>query len=41
MYERVFQLTERPFALTPNPKFVFHVARYRQAEDELAYAIDR
>ena len=41
MYESFFQLTERPFALTPNPKFVFHLARYRQAEDELAYAIDR
>lgn len=41
MYESFFQLTERPFALTPNPKFVFHLPRYRQAEDELAYAIDR
>lgn len=41
MYEGFFQLSERPFALTPNPKFVFYLPRYRQAEDELMYAIDR
>ncbi|MDO8500625.1 MAG: AAA family ATPase [Gemmatimonadaceae bacterium] len=41
MYESFFQLSERPFALTPNPRFVFYSARYRQAEDELTYAIDR
>lgn len=41
MYEGFFQLNERPFALTPNPKFLFYSPRYRQAEDELTYAIDR
>jgi general secretion pathway protein A len=41
MYEGFFQLSERPFAITPNPRFVFYSARYRQAEDELTYAINR
>ena len=41
MYEDFYQLTERPFTLTPNPKFLYYSARYRQAEDELTYAINR
>ena len=40
MYEQFFGLSEKPFALTPNPHFVFYSRRYREAEDQLLYAIE-
>src|SRR5690348_15821056 len=39
MYEQFFGLTEKPFSLTPNPKFVFQSERYRTAEDALLYGV--
>src|SRR5215208_7151532 len=39
MYEEFFGLTEKPFALTPNPKFVFHSDQYRAAEEALLYGV--
>ncbi len=39
MYEQFFGLSEKPFVLTPNPRFVFYSERYREAEDQLLYAI--
>ena len=38
MYEQFYGLTERPFSLTPNPKYVFYSDRYRTALDELSAA---
>src|SRR5881296_927542 len=39
MYEEFFGLSEKPFALTPNPRFVFQSDQYRAAEDALLYGI--
>ncbi|MGQ0814703.1 MAG: ExeA family protein [Gemmatimonadota bacterium] len=39
MYEEFFGLRERPFSLTPNPRYVFYSQRYREAEDQLLYGI--
>jgi type II secretory pathway predicted ATPase ExeA len=39
MYEAFFGLTEKPFALTPNPKFVFQSEQYRAAEEALLYGV--
>ncbi|HEX7937706.1 MAG TPA: AAA family ATPase [Gemmatimonadaceae bacterium] len=39
MYEQFFGLTEKPFSLTPNPRFVFQSEQYRVAEDALVYGI--
>jgi len=39
MYEQFFGLTEKPFSLTPNPRFVFQSDQYRTAEDALVYGI--
>lgn len=39
MYEQFYGLTEKPFSLTPNPKFVFQSEQYRVAEDALLYGI--
>jgi general secretion pathway protein A len=39
MYEQFFGLTEKPFSLTPNPRFVFQSEQYRVAEDALLYGI--
>lgn len=41
MYEDFYSLAERPFSLTPNPRYVFYSARYREAADELHYGIER
>ncbi len=41
MYEDFYDLNERPFSLTPNPRYVFYSPRYREAADELHYGIDR
>src|SRR3954471_2833190 len=40
MYESFFGLNEKPFALTPNPKFVFYSQQYREAEGQLLYGIN-
>ncbi|MEX2179719.1 MAG: AAA family ATPase [Gemmatimonadaceae bacterium] len=39
MYEQFFGLTEKPFSLTPNPRFVFQSDQYRVAEESLRYGI--
>jgi general secretion pathway protein A len=39
MYERFFGLRERPFDLTPNPRFLFLSARQREALNTLKYAL--
>jgi general secretion pathway protein A len=39
MYERYYGLTDKPFALTPNPRFVFYSRQYREAEGQLLYGI--
>src|SRR5438128_12427341 len=39
MYEEFYGLSEKPFALTPNPKFVFQSEQYRAAEEALTYGI--
>ena len=39
MYESYYGLTEKPFALTPNPRFVFQSEQYRTAEQSLLYGI--
>ena len=39
MYEDFFGLSEKPFALTPNPRFVFQSEQYRTGEQALRYGI--
>ena len=39
MYEEFFGLSEKPFSLTPNPRFVFQSEQYRTAEEALLYGI--
>ena len=39
MYEQFFGLSEKPFSLTPNPRFVFQSEQYRAAEEALVYGI--
>jgi type II secretory pathway predicted ATPase ExeA len=39
MYERFFGLDQRPFDLTPNPKFLFLSASHREALANLQYGI--
>jgi len=39
MYEEFFGLSEKPFALTPNPRFVFQSEQYRTAEEALLYGV--
>ncbi len=39
MYERFFGLTERPFELTPNPRYLFFTAKHREALSHLQYGI--
>lgn len=41
MYEQYYGLEERPFSLTPNPRYVFYSDRYRRALDEVTYGINR
>src|SRR5436189_93035 len=40
MYQQFYGLTDRPFTLTPNPRFVFYSQRYREAESQLLYGIN-
>ena len=39
MYESYFGLRERPFELTPNPRFLFMTARHREALTTLEYGL--
>jgi general secretion pathway protein A len=39
MYEQFFGLTERPFDLTPNPKYLFLTPSHREALSNLDYGI--
>ena len=40
MYEPYFQLTERPFSLTPDPDFLFLSASHQQALEHLLYGLE-
>lgn len=40
MYEQFYGLTDKPFSLTPNPRFVFYSKQYREAEGQLLYGIN-
>lgn len=40
MYEGFFGLTEKPFSLTPNPRYVFYSEHYRSAFDHLMYGLN-
>jgi type II secretory pathway predicted ATPase ExeA len=39
MYETFFGLNDKPFSLTPNPRYVFYSQQYREAEGQLLYGI--
>ena len=41
MYESFFGLEERPFTLTPNPRYVFYSDRYRGALEQLRYGLEQ
>ena len=40
MYEQFYGLRDKPFALTPNPRFVFYSRQYHEAEGQLIYGIN-
>jgi general secretion pathway protein A len=40
MYEQFYGFRDKPFALTPNPRFVFYSQQYHQAEEQLIYGIN-
>jgi general secretion pathway protein A len=39
VYEAFFGLREKPFALTPNPRFLFYTDRYRAAFESLRFGL--
>jgi general secretion pathway protein A len=39
MYESFYGLSEKPFSLTPNPRYVFYSEHYRAALDHLLYGL--
>ena len=39
MYERFYGLKERPFDLTPNPRYLFLTAKHREALSHLQYGV--
>ncbi len=41
MYEEFYGLREKPFALTPNSRYVFYSKRYSEAEEQLLYGISQ
>ena len=41
MYESFFGLEEKPFSLTPNPRYVFYSDRYRNALEQLRYGLEQ
>jgi general secretion pathway protein A len=40
MYERFYELRERPFALTPDPDYLYPSRVHREALDYLRYGIE-
>ena len=40
MYEQFYGLRDKPFSLTPNPRFVFYSKQYHEAEGQLIYGIN-
>ena len=40
MYEAFYGLSEKPFSLTPNPRYVFYAEHYRAALDHLLYGLN-
>ncbi|MCK4512320.1 AAA family ATPase, partial [bacterium] len=40
MYTRFYNLTERPFELTPDPRYLFLSSRHREALAHLTYAVE-
>ncbi|MBW3628442.1 MAG: AAA family ATPase [Gemmatimonadetes bacterium] len=40
MYEAFYGLAEKPFSLTPNPRYVFYSEHYRAALDHLLYGLN-
>lgn len=41
MYEEFYGLKEKPFSLTPDPKYLYLSVRHREAMEHLAYGIDQ
>ena len=41
MYLDFFDLSEKPFGLTPDPKFLFFSEKHREALDHLLYGIQQ
>ena len=41
MYERYYGFTEKPFSLTPDPKFLYRSPSHASAFELLQYAIRR
>ena len=39
MYQEFFRLTEAPFDITPNPRFLFYSAKHREAYNHLLFGI--
>lgn len=39
MYEQFYGLRDKPFSLTPNPRFVFYSQQYHEAQNQLLYGI--
>ncbi len=39
MYEAYYGLTEPPFDITPNPRFLFYSAKHREAFNHVLYGI--
>jgi Type II secretory pathway, component ExeA (predicted ATPase) len=39
VYQEYFRLTEAPFDITPNPRFMFYSAKHREAYNHLLYGI--
>src|SRR3954470_13321917 len=40
MYERFYQLRERPFALSPDPEYLYPSRVYQEALDHLRYGLE-
>lgn len=40
MYETFFGLAEKPFSLTPNPRYIYYSEHYRNALDQLMYGLE-
>ena len=39
MYEQFYGLSDKPFSLTPSPRFVYYSQQYHEAESQLLYGI--